>query len=204
MGQPGFWDGDERLEKLAAKQDMLKRLNTLVPWKTFRPILARIHEKTRKSNAGRQLIDVVLLFKMLVLQKLYNISDEELEYQVNDRWSFMQFLNLGLEDAVPDATTVWLFRDQLQKHGLVEELFETFAGYLEAAGYQAQDGQIVDATLIPVPKQRNTRAENQTLKQGEVPPEWQEQPHKVSQKDVDARWRIEKRGVSLRLQTPHQ
>jgi IS5 family transposase len=137
----------------------------------------------------------VLLFKMLVLQKLYNISDEDLEYQVNDRLSFMQFLNLGLEDSVPDATTVWSFRDQLQTHDLVDELFEHFAGYLAAAGYQAQDGQIVDATLIPVPKQRNTRTENQTIKQGDVPSEWQEQPHKMAQKDIDARW-TKKNGVS--------
>jgi len=195
MGQQGFWDVDERLEKLAAKQDLLNRLNTLVPWETFRPILARIHEKPRKSNAGRKPIDGVLLFKMLVLQKLYNISDEDLEYQVNDRLSFMQFLNLGLEDSVPDATTVWSFRDQLQTHDLVDELFEHFAGYLAAAGYQAQDGQIVDATLIPVPKQRNTRTENQTIKQGDVPSEWQEQPHKMAQKDIDARW-TKKNGVS--------
>jgi len=107
----------------------------------------------------------------------------------------MQFLNLGLEDSVPDATTVWLFRKQLQTHDLVDELFEHFAAYLAAAGYQAQDGQIVDATLIPVPKQRNTRTENQTIKQGDVPSEWQEQPYKVAQKDVDARW-TKKNGVS--------
>jgi IS5 family transposase len=195
MGQPGFWDIDQRLEKLAGKQDVLNRLSTLVPWETFRPILARIHQKPRKSNAGRKPTDVVLLFKMLVLQKLYNISDEELEYQVNDRLSFMQFLALGLEDPVPDATTVWLFRDQLQQHNLVDELFERFSDYLEASGYQAQDGQIVDATLIPVPKQRNTRRENQTIKQGEIPAEWQEQPNKVSQKDVDARW-AKKNGIS--------
>ena len=195
MGQQGFWDVDERLEKLAAKQDILNRLNILVPWETFRPILSRIHEKPRKSKAGRKPIDVVLVFKMLVLQKLYNISDEQLEYQVNDRLSFMQFLQLGIEDRVPDATTVWLYRDQLQKHGLVEDLFETFSRYLEAAGYQAQDGQIVDATLIPVPKQRNTRSENDCIKQGQMPPKWEGKPHKVSQKDMDARW-TKKNGVS--------
>ena len=195
MGQQGFWDVDARQQKLEQKKPLLNQLNELVPWETFRPTLMQIRETPRKSEAGRKPTDVLLLFKMLVLQKLYTISDEELEYQINDRLSFMQFLGLGLEDAVPDATTVWLFREQLQQHGLVEELFEQFSGYLQGAGYAAKDGQIVDATLIPVPKQRNTRQENQTLKQGEVPAEWQAQPHKLAQKDVDARW-TKKNGVS--------
>lgn len=195
MGQQGFWDVDARQQKLKQKKDILNQLNQLVPWETFRPILMRIHVKPHKSNAGRKATDVLLLFKMLVLQKLYNISDEELEYQVNDRLSFMEFLGLGIEDKVPDATTVWLFREQLQQHGLVEELFEQFGQYLQGAGYAAKDGQIVDATLIPVPKQRNTRKENQTLKQGEVPAEWQAKPHKFVQKDVDARW-TKKHGTS--------
>ncbi len=195
MGQQGFWDVEARQQKLEHKKPLLKQLNELVPWETFRPILGRIHAKPRKSEAGRKPTDVLLLFKMLVLQKLYTISDEELEYQVNDRLSFMQFLGLGLEDTVPDATTVWLFREQLQQYGLVEELFEQFSGVLQWAGYAAKDGQIVDATLIPVPKQRNTREENQTIKQGEVPAESQEQPHKLAQKDVDVRW-TKKNGVS--------
>lgn len=195
MGQQGFWDVEDRQQKLEQKKSLLNQLNQLVPWESFRPILMQIHDKPRKSQAGRPPTDVLLLFKMLVLQKLYNISDEELEYQVNDRLSFMQFLGLGLEDTVPDATTVWLFREQLQQHGLVEELFEQFGAYLQGAGYAAKDGQIVDATLIPVPKQRNTREENQTLKQGEVPSQWQEKPHKLAQKDVDARW-TKKQGTS--------
>ena len=167
MGQPGFWDLEARQQKLEQKKDFLSRLNRLVPWETFRPVLEEIRVKPRKSQAGRKPLDVLLLFKMLVLQKLYTISDEDLEYQVNDRLSFMQFLDLGLEDRVPDATTVWLFRDQLQKQGLAEELFETFASYLQASGYQAQDGQIIDATLIPVPKQRNRKDENKQVKQGQ-------------------------------------
>jgi IS5 family transposase len=195
MGQQGFWDVEDRQQKLKQKKAVLNQLNQRVPWESFRLLLMRIHEKPRKSQAGRNPTDVLLLFKMLVLQKLYNISDEELEYQVNDRLSFMQFLGLGLEDRVPDATTVWLFRERLQQHGLVEELFEQFGTYLQGAGYAAKDGQIVDATLIPVPKQRNTREENPTIKQGEVPAEWLSKPHKLAQKDVAARW-TKKSGMS--------
>ena len=72
------------------------------------------------------------MFKLLVLQKLYNIGDDQLEYQVNDRLSFMQFLGLSLADAVPDAKTVWLFRQQLTEAGLVKELFEKFETYLRS------------------------------------------------------------------------
>ena len=189
MGQRGFWDLQTRQQKLESKKDFLTRLNRMVPWETFRPTLRKIREKPRKSNAGRKPLDEVLLFKMLVLQKLYNISDEDLEYQVNDRLSFMQFLNLGLEERVPDATTVWLFREQLQQRELVEALFEQFESYLQQAGYQAQDGQIVDATLVPVPKQRNGKEENQQIKNGQMPEDWSAQPHKRAQKDIDARGR---------------
>ena len=188
MGQPGFWDLRLRQQKLERKKDFLNRLHQMVPWETFRPTLRQIREKTRQSKAGRKPLDEVLLFKMLVLQKLYNISDEDLEYQVNDRLSFMQFLGLGLEARVPDATTVWLLREQLQQHGLVEALFEQFEGYLQQSGYQAQDGQILDATLVPVPKQRNRKEENQQIKVGQLPEAWLEQPHQRAQKDIDARW----------------
>lgn len=195
MGQQGFWDFEARYQKLEGKKDFLSRLNRLVPWEMFRSSLVTVQQKPRKSRAGRKPTDVLLLFKLVILQKLYNISDAELEYQVNDRLSFMHFLGLGLEDKVPDATTVWLFKEQLKEHNLAESLFEQFERYLSTAGYQAQAGQILDATLIPVPKQRNTKAENQQLKQGEVPSAWSEQPRKLAQKDVDARW-TKKHGVS--------
>lgn len=188
MRQPSFWDWEERQSKLNEKKDLLVRLNEMIEWETFRPLLEQIHNKPRKSNAGRKPIDVIVMFKLLVLQQLYNISDEALEYQVSDRLSFMQFLGFGLADEVPDATTVGLFRKQLIEQELIEPLFEQFDGYLIEQGYAAQGGQIVDATLIPVPKQHNRKDEDEQIKQGEVPSEWQEKPHKRSQKDTDARW----------------
>ena len=130
-------------------------------------------------SAGRKPIDVIVMFKLLVLQQMYNIADDELEYQVNDRLSFMRFLHLGLEDAVPDAKTVWAFKERLRQQQLVELLFDEFGAYLNGAGYQAKQGQILDATLVPVPKQRNSREENQQIKQGDVPEDWQAKPHKI-------------------------
>ena len=195
MGQQGFWDFETRHQKLESKKDLLTCLEEMIPWDEFRPILESVYAKPLRRKAGRPPIDVIIMFKLLIVQQLYNISDDELEYQVNDRLSFMRFLHLGLEDSIPDAKTVWSFRERLRKAKLVEPLFEQFGAYLTATGYQAQCGQIVDATLVPVPKQRNSRDDNATLKAGKVPDDWQDQPHKLAQKDIDARW-TKKNGTS--------
>jgi len=183
MGQKGFWDFEERQHTLSKKKDVLDKLNTSIPWDDFRPILDQVHTKERKSNAGRKPFDVVLMFKLLILQNLYNISDDELEYQVNDRLSFMRFLGLGLEERVPDAKTIWLFREHLTRKDLITELFDKFDMYLRENGYHAKGGQLIDATLIPVPKQRNTREENRQISNGEKPAEWEKEPHRARQKD---------------------
>jgi IS5 family transposase len=125
---------------------------------------------------------------MLILQSLYNLSDEQIEYQVRDRMSFTRFLGLDFEDDIPDGTTLWLFREKLAQAGLVETLFERFNQHLNAKGYIARGGQMVDATIVPVPKQRNIREENETVKRGETPVAWEEKPAKNRQKDKDARW----------------
>jgi IS5 family transposase len=126
----------------------------------------------------------------LVLQQLHNLSDDRIEYQIRDRLSFMRFLNLQLEDRVPDAKTVWLFREQLKNKGLVTTLFVRFHEQLAAQGYVAKSGQMIDATFVEVPRQRNTREENDQIKADETPAEWQkpENAAKLRQKDVDARW----------------
>jgi len=188
MSQPGFFDLDERHASLDKFGDPLVALKAQIPWEDFRPIVSAIHDKPRQSNAGRKPLDPVRMFKVLVLQSLYNVADEKIEYQIRDRLSFMRFLDLSLEDSVPDARTVWLYRQQLTDHGLLEALFEQFNAYLIDQGYEAKKGQIVDASIVPVPKQRNTRAENAAIKAGETPEGWDEKPAKRRQKDTDARW----------------
>src|SRR5438552_18731627 len=89
-------------------------------------------------------------------QALHNLSDEQVEYQVRDRLSFTRFLRLGIEDRIPDGTTLWLFREKLAKAGLIERLFDRFDQHLGAQGYIARGGQIIDATIVAVPIQRNT------------------------------------------------
>ena len=129
-----------------------------------------------------------MIFKALVLQALYNLSDDQAEYQLRDRFSFMRFLGLGLEDAVPDAKTLWLYREALAKAGAVEELFDLFDGFLKDKGYLAMGGQIIDATIVSAPKQHNSREDNETIKEGKMPEDWKSKPAKNRQKDKDARW----------------
>ena len=145
MGQLGFYDLDKRLKAISAKGDPLEALKALIPFESFRAdieAVVRLTPEERKSKAGRKPFDSVMMFKVLVLQTLYNLADEQVEYQIRDRLSFMRFLGLGLEDAVPDATTVWLFREALTKANLVKALFERFDGHLKARGYIARGGQI--------------------------------------------------------------
>ena len=199
MGQFGFFDAERRLAAITAKGDPLEMIARVVPFESFRAeieaaVLTPVREK--KSSAGRKPIDVMVMFRMLVLQSLYNLSDEQVEYQVRDRLSFTRFLGLGIEDGIPDGTTLWLFRETLAKAGLIEKLFEHFGHHLEAKGYIARGGQMIDATIVPVPKQRNSRDENDDVKAGKTPEAWEKNPAKNRQKDKDARW-TKKHGKSF-------
>lgn len=187
MSQPGFFDLDDRHKKLN-ERDPLIRLNELIDWEDFRATLNKIREKDRKSSAGRKPYDVVLMFKVLVLQHLYNLSDDEIEYQLRDRYSFCRFLGLSPEGKIPDAKTIWLFREHLVQAALIEELFSDFNHQLEGHGYKARKGQIVDASFVDVPRQRNTRDENAEIKAGEIPQRFDDNPNVGCQKDTDARW----------------
>jgi hypothetical protein len=125
---------NRRYESLTEKNDPLVAIAAMVPFESFRPKLnaalikgeLRRSEAERKNSAGRKPWDEVVILKALVLQALYNLSDDQVEYQLRDRFSFMRFLGLELEDAVPDAKTLWLYREALAKAGAVEELFDLF------------------------------------------------------------------------------
>ena len=191
MSQLTFFDADKRLEALSKQGDPLEAIGRLVPWEEFRVEIEAVvltAETDKKSTAGRKPIDALVLLRMLVLQSLYNLSDAQAEYQVRDRLSFTRFLELGIEDRIPDGTTLWLFREKLAKAGLIEKLFAQFGRHLEAKGYIARGGQMVDATIVPVPRQRNSREDNETVKAGKTPAEWEKKPAKNRQKDKDARW----------------
>ena len=111
--QPSFFDEAERLAKLTKLKDPLEALKQHIEFEIFRPQLEAVFNKDRKSAAGRKAYDVVLMFKILILQRLYNLADEQAEFQINDRQSFQRFLGLHLGSTVPDFSTVWLFREAL-------------------------------------------------------------------------------------------
>ena len=182
----GFFDIEFRLEELNKAGDPLTKLNEVVEWESFREELETMRDEERKSNAGRKPFDAVVMFKILVLQSLYNLGDDSIEYQIRDRISFMRFLGLSLGDRVPDAKTIWLYRENLGKAGLVDKMFAKFDWQLRAKGYTAKRGQIIDASIISAPRQRNTREENSMIKDGEVPEDWN--TAKLRQKDTDAKW----------------
>ena len=201
-GQLSFADVavEGRRRKLESKRGRhLAIIDELVPWEDFRPVLETVWRKPkreRKSTAGRKPWDAVLMFKAVVLGALYNLSDEVLEHEIGDRLTFMRFLGLGLQDRTPDATTVWQYRERLAKAGIVEELFDKFDSFLRARGYQAKGGQIVDASIVEVPRQGNSKGENAEIKAGEIPKGWAEgSSNRLAQKDLDARW-TKKGGMS--------
>lgn len=185
--QPSFFDLENRHRKLD-ERDPLIFLNKVIDWEAFRPVLEQLRNKPRKSKAGRPPLDTLIMFKTLILQHLYNIGDDELEFQIRDRYSFCRFLGLSPEDNVPDAKTIWHFREQLTQAELIRALFNAFEAQLESQGYKAKKGQIVDASFVDAPRQRNSREENKEIKAGRTPDSFKENPNVERQKDVDARW----------------
>lgn len=179
---------EEHLKKINEISNFLPRLKAMIPWEIFRPILAKVREKQEKTGLGAPAYDVLLMFKILVLQTVYNLSDDQTELQIRDRFSFRDFLDLSIADRVPDAKTVWFFREQLTKLGLDVQLFDLFFTILDEAGVSLKSGKIIDSTFVEVPRPRNTREENETLKNGEIPKTFTENPHRAAQKDCDARW----------------
>jgi IS5 family transposase len=184
----GFFDEDLRLSKLSKLGDPLEKLAKGIDFEIFRGSLEENLHVEAKYKGGRRPFDYVLMFKILILQRYYNLSDVQTEYQICDRLSFMRFLGLTIADDVPDSNTVWNFRERLVDLGIIEELFLLFVNSLETLGLIVNEGKIVDASFVDVPRQRNKKVENDTIKAGGIPEGWEENPHKLGQKDLDARW----------------
>jgi len=183
----GLFDEQVRLEKLSKKQDPLEKLSSCIDFEYFRkPLEKALVKDTEKSKGGRPAYDVVLMFKILILQRYYSVSDDAMEYAILDRLSFMRFLGLGINNPVPDSKTIWLFRDTLIKRNLIEQLFATLDKQLDTDGIIVHKGKIIDATIVEVPKQRNNQQENDQLKEGTIPENWSD--NKIKQKDTDAQW----------------
>ena len=184
----GLFDYEYQLELINKHQPPLAKLNNVIDWEMFRTPIEDAFTIEAKAPGGRPPFDRLMMFKILILQRYYNLSDEQTEFQIKDRLSFMQFLGLQIGDNVPDQKTIWYFKEQLKEKKLSKKLFELFTQTLISNGVVAKEGSIVDASFVNVPRQRNTREENETIKQDDIPESFENHPAKLSQKDMDARW----------------
>jgi len=164
-GTTGLFSEENRLEKLSKQGDPLERLNKVIDWEYFRNAVEKVEDK-KIVKAGTKPYDPVLMFKILILQRYYNLSDYQIEYQILDRLTFCRFLGLSLNDRVPDEKTVWNFRERFIKKGLDKKVFELFLNTLEKYGLIAHEGKIIDASFVEAPRQRDKKEEN---KQNELP-----------------------------------
>jgi IS5 family transposase len=187
----GLFDDHFLMEKLSKLGDPLEKLDKYIDWKMFEnPIYEAFkYEVKNILKGGRPPFSKLMLFKALLIQSLYNLSDDQLEYQIVDRASFKRFLGLRKSDKVPDSKTFWAFREQLIEKEAIMDLFKHFNETLDAKGVFANEGKMIDASFVEAPRQRNTREENKHIKEtGTAPGSWKENSHKLCQKDVDARW----------------
>jgi transposase len=188
--QAGFFAVDERLQRLSSLGDQLECYTKAVDFELFRSELEAVLAYADGCKGGRPPFDPVKMFKILLIQAQNNLADERAEFLIKDRLSSMRFLGLSLGDRVPDATTIWLFRERLVKAGAIKRLFGRFDQAVRDAGCIPMGGQLVDATLVAAPKQRNTKSEKADIKAGRIPEAWKEKPAKLRQKDRDARWTV--------------
>ena len=188
-GNKGLFDDEFIVERLSEIGNPLEKISAVIDFEFFRPTLeAKLLNTEKKNNAGAKPYDVVMMFKIMILQRYYGLGDTQVEYQIIDRTSFKKFLGLESGDKVPDEKTVWLFRENLTKGGVVELLFSQFITFLEDKNLIFNEGKLIDASFTIAPRQRNTREENEKIKNGEGNDLWDEQPNKKRHKDIDARW----------------
>lgn len=188
-GKKGLFDEEFTKERLSSMGNPLEAIINVIDFEIFRELLEnKLLNTNKKNNAGAKPYDVVLLFKILILQRYYGLGDSQEEYQILDRTSFRSFLDLETGDKVPDEKTIWSFRERVTKTGLVEELFEQFSSFLEEQSLIFNQGRLIDASFTVAPRQRNTRDENKTIKEGKGDDLWNDKPNKKKHKDIDARW----------------
>lgn len=188
-GKKSLFDKQNSLELLSEIGNPLEMVSKVIDFEMFRTTLEnKLLNTNKKSNAGAKPYDVLLMFKILILQRYYGLGDKQIEYQIIDRISFKNFLGLETGDKIPDEKTVWAFRESLTQEGLADDLFNQFKNYLESKELIFNEGQLVDASFTIAPRQRNTREENEKIKNGEGDDLWNDEPHKKCHKDIDARW----------------
>lgn len=191
MKQSGLFGLSDHLKRLSANGDPLEELGRIVDFELFRALLETALAYSDGKRGGRPPYDAVAMFKVLILAAQNNVADGRMEYLIRDRLSWLRFLGFDLGAPTPDANTIRMFRERLTEAKAMGTLFDAFDQQLRKGGYIAMGGQIVDATLVAAPKQRNTKEEKDAIKAGKTAAEvWPDKPAKAAQKDVDARWTV--------------
>ncbi len=181
----------DHLERLSEHGDPLVVLDETVDFEFFRAWLVEGLDYSDGRKGGRPPFDPVSMFKALILQAQHNLSDAKMEFMIRDRLSWMRFLGFDLGAPTPDENTIRLFRNKLTETGTLKRVMKAFDWQLKKKGYIPMSGQIVDASLVPAPKQRNTEDEKVAVKEGKSAKEiWPDEPNKAAQKDTDARWTL--------------
>ncbi len=191
MRQAGFFGLSDHLERLSKHGDPLEVLEATVDFEYFRGWLVDGLGYGDGSKGGRPPFDPVAMFKALILQAQHSLSDARMEFMIRDRLSWMRFLGFDLGAPTPDENTIRHFRNRLTETGTLKRVMKAFDWQLQKKGYVPMAGQIVDASLVPAPKQRNTETEKQAIKEGKTAREiWPDELNKAAQKDTNARWTL--------------
>jgi len=189
LSQDDLFETETTMMSLSALGNPLEKLAEVVDFEMFRATLEEaLYNTKRKRNAGRKPLDPVLVCKVLSLQRFYGLRDDQMEYQITDRTSFRRFLGIRNVGDVPDARTIWMYRDILSDKGDFDKLFDEFHDLLDAKGLIFNEGKIIDASFVVAPRQRNTKEENELIKDGKGDELWNDKPHMKCHKDIDARW----------------
>lgn len=176
----------ERETKLDKIGDALSQLAAHVDFAALAAEIDEAAPRPGRKRGGRPPFPTELMVRVLVIQQLYNLSDEQMEFQLLDRLSFQRFVGLRQSSQAPDRTTIWTFKERLIQAGASERIFAAVSRQLERHGYIARGGQMVDASIVPVPKQTLNKDEKEVVQQEAMPVAWS--PPKRRQKDVQARW----------------
>ena len=191
MNPSNLFGLSDHLEALGKHGDPLELLDATVDFEYFRGWLVEGLGYGDGSKGGRPPFDPVSMFKALILQTQYNLSDARMEFMIRDRLSWMRFLGFSLGAPTPDENTIRHFRNRLTETGTLKRVMKAFDWQLHKKGYIPMSGQIVDASLVPAPKQRNTDPEKEAIKAGKTAGEiWPDEPNKAPQKDTNARWTL--------------
>lgn len=166
-GKRGLFDEQFTYERLSVIGNPLERISNVVDFEYFRSTLeAKLLNTNKKNNAGAKPYDLLMMFIIMILQRYYGLGDSQVEYQIIDRLSFKKFLGLESGDKVPDEKTIWAFRENLTKHGVIDLLFSHFIKMLEEKNLLFNEGKLIDASFTVAPRQRNTVEENAKIKKG--------------------------------------